>query len=104
MTGRNLKFVRYADDFSVYCKSDSQARATSQALVKFLKTKLKLAINTEKSGIRKPVNFTILGFGFVPVYKKGSKNLISAGSGRKGMEETKRKTQKHYPKKTRESN
>ncbi len=74
MTRRTLKFVRYADDFSIYCKSHSQAKATSQALVKFLNTKLKLTINKEKSGIRKPVNFTILGFGFVPVYKKGSKN------------------------------
>uniref|UniRef100_UPI003D34DEAE reverse transcriptase domain-containing protein n=1 Tax=Gelidibacter japonicus TaxID=1962232 RepID=UPI003D34DEAE len=74
MTTRDLKFVRYADDFSIYCKSDSQAKATSQALVKFLRTKLKLTINREKSGIRKPVDFTILGFGFVPVYKKGTKN------------------------------
>ncbi len=74
MTRRKLKFVRYADDFIIYYKSHSQAKATSQALVKFLNTKLKLSINTEKSGIRKPVNFTILGFGFVPVYKKGSRN------------------------------
>lgn len=74
MTIRKLKFVRYADDFSIYRKSHSQAKATSQALVKFLGTKLKLTVNMEKSGIRKPVNFTILGFGFVPVYKKGSKN------------------------------
>jgi RNA-directed DNA polymerase len=34
---------------------------------------LKLPINREKSGIRKPVNFTILGFGFVPTYVKGDK-------------------------------
>lgn len=74
MTIRKLKFVRYADYFSIYCKSHSQAKATSQTLVKFLGTKLKLTVNMEKSGIRKPVNFTILGFGFVPVYRKGSKN------------------------------
>jgi group II intron reverse transcriptase/maturase len=74
MTRRKLKFVRYADDFSIYCKSQNQAKATAQVLVKFLKTKLKLTINEEKSGIKRPVNFTILGFGFVPTYKKGSKN------------------------------
>ena len=74
MTRRKLKFVRYADDFSIYCKSHSQAKTTSQALVEFLNTKLKLTINMEKSGIIKPLNFTVLGFGFVPVYKKGSKN------------------------------
>lgn len=74
MTRRKYKFVRYADDFSIYCTSHIRANATAQALVKFLKTKLKLTINEEKSGIKRPVHFTILGFGFVPTYKKGSKN------------------------------
>ncbi|TDE00466.1 group II intron reverse transcriptase/maturase [Flavobacterium hiemivividum] len=74
MTRRKYKFVRYADDFSIYCTSHIRAKATAQALVKFLKTKLKLTINEEKSGIKRPVHFTILGFGFVPTYKKGSKN------------------------------
>jgi RNA-directed DNA polymerase len=74
MTRRKLKFVRYADDFSIYSKSQNQAKATAQVIAKFLKTKLQLTINTEKSGIRRPVNFTLLGFGFVPTYKKGSKN------------------------------
>lgn len=74
MTRRGHKFVRYADDFSIYCKSHNQAKATRVVIEKFLKNKLKLTINEEKSGIRKPVNFTLLGFGFVPVYNKGSKN------------------------------
>jgi group II intron reverse transcriptase/maturase len=74
MTRRKYKFVRYADDFSIYCTSHNGAKATAQALVKFLKTKLKLTVNEEKSGIKRPVHFTILGFGFVPTYKKGSKN------------------------------
>jgi group II intron reverse transcriptase/maturase len=74
MTRRGHKFVRYADDFSIYCKSHSRASTTRVVIEKFLKNKLKLTINQEKSGIRKPVNFTILGFGFVPVYNKGSKN------------------------------
>ena len=74
LTRRGHKFVRYADDFSIYCKSHNQAKSTKVVVEKFLKNKLKLTINQEKSGVRKPVNFTILGFGFVPVYKKGSKN------------------------------
>lgn len=74
MTRQGLKFVRYADDFSVYCKRASQARSVASTLINFLKTKLDLTINEEKSGIRKPVNFNVLGFGFVPTYKKGSKN------------------------------
>jgi RNA-directed DNA polymerase len=74
MTRRKLKFVRYADDFSIYCTSHNQAKATAQVITKFLKTKLKLTINQEKSGIKRPVNFTLLGFGFVPTYQKGNKN------------------------------
>ena len=74
MTRRGHKFVRYADDFSIYCKSHNQAKATRVVIEKFLKNKLKLTINEEKSGIRKPSNFNLLGFGFVPVYNKGSKN------------------------------
>lgn len=70
---QGLRFVRYADDFSIYVKSKAEARKIGNATYKFLKKKLKLSINREKSGIRRPVNFTILGFGFVPTYVKGEK-------------------------------
>jgi retron-type reverse transcriptase len=70
---QGLRFVRYADDFSIYTKTKSAARKVGNAIFKFLKDKLKLSINREKSGIRRPVNFTILGFGFVPTYVKGEK-------------------------------
>jgi RNA-directed DNA polymerase len=73
MERQGLRYVRYADDFSIYCKSNWQARKTGNQIFLFLKNKLKLPINREKSGIRKPVNFTILGFGFVPTYVKGEK-------------------------------
>jgi group II intron reverse transcriptase/maturase len=73
MERRNLKFVRYADDFSVYCQSKSEARKVGNELYLFLKNRLKLPINLEKSGIRRPANFKILGYGFVPTYKKGEK-------------------------------
>lgn len=70
---QGLRFVRYADDFSIYVKSKAEARRIGNTTYKFLKRKLKLPINREKSGIRRPVNFTILGFGFVPTYVKGEK-------------------------------
>jgi RNA-directed DNA polymerase len=71
MEKRGLKFVRYADDFSIYCKSKEEARKTGNSIYVFLRDKLKLPINREKSGIRRPVNFKILGYGFVPTYCKG---------------------------------
>lgn len=68
-----LKYVRYADDFSIYCKSNHAARKTGNKVFLFLRDKLKLPINREKSGIRKPVQFAILGYRFVPTYEKGTK-------------------------------
>jgi RNA-directed DNA polymerase len=34
---------------------------------------LKLPINRDKSGLHRPVNFPLLGYGFVPAYQKGVK-------------------------------
>lgn len=73
LTAKGLKFVRYADDFSIYCKTRTQAEKVRREVTKFLMTKLKLTINEEKSGIKKPVQFSLLGFCFVPTYKKGDK-------------------------------
>jgi group II intron reverse transcriptase/maturase len=68
-----LNFVRYADDFSIYCKTKSDAVKAKFLVTKFLRDKLKLPINTDKSGIRRPVHLQVLGFGFVPTYRKGEK-------------------------------
>jgi len=70
---QGLRFVRYADDFSIYLKTKTSARKVGNNIFKFLKKKLKLPINREKSGIRRPVHFTCLGFGFVPTYRKGER-------------------------------
>ena len=48
-------------------------------------------INREKSGIRKPVNFTILGFGFVPTYVKGEKGKYQLVVSEKGWKSLKQK-------------
>ena len=85
---RGLKYVRYADDFSIYCKSQWQARKTGNEIYLFLKNKLHLPINREKSGIRRPVNFTLLGFAFVSTYKKGEKGkyqLVVSDKGWKNL-------------------
>lgn len=102
LTRRNLRFVRYADDFSIYTKYKSHATATLKAIEKFLKTKLKLTINREKSGVRKPVQFELLGFGFESTYKKGDKGKYQLVVGKKGWERLKQRlkfiTRKTTPK------
>jgi group II intron reverse transcriptase/maturase len=65
---RGCKYVRYADDFSIYTKTKGEAKKIGNEIFLFLKNKLKLPINREKSGISKPVQFEILGCRFVPTY------------------------------------
>ena len=91
MERQGLHYVRYADDFSIYTKSKQAARKTGNIIYLFLKNKLKLPINREKSGIRKPVNFTILGFGFVPTYVKGEKGKYQLIVSEKGWKSLKLK-------------
>lgn len=70
---KGYKYIRYADDFSIYAKSKAEARKIGNWVYLFLKQKLRLQINRQKSGICRPVNFELLGHGFVPTYKKGEK-------------------------------
>jgi RNA-directed DNA polymerase len=70
---RGLRYVRYADDFSIYVKSKASAIRVGNRIYEFLRDELKLPINREKSGIRRPVTFCLLGYGFVPTYKKGER-------------------------------
>lgn len=72
------KFVRYADDFSIYTKSKAEARKVGNKVYIFLRDKLDLPINRAKSGIRRPVNFELLGHGFAATYKKGEKGKYQA--------------------------
>ena len=70
---RGHPYVRYADDFSIYTKSKKAARRVGNSIYLFLKNKLKLPINRQKSGVRKPVHFSVLGYKFVSSYRKGEK-------------------------------
>ena len=91
MERRGLRYVRYADDFSIYTKTERIARKTGNEIFLFLRDKLKLPINREKSGIRKPVNFIILGYGFVPTYVKGVKGKYQMVVCEKGWKNLKQK-------------
>jgi group II intron reverse transcriptase/maturase len=71
LKSRELKFIRYADDFSIYTQSKAEAQNIGNEVYLFLKEKLDLPINREKSGIRRPSTFKVLGHKFTPVYKKG---------------------------------
>ena len=70
---RGHRYIRYADDFSIYVRSKTSAKRVGNSIFKFLRDKLLLPINREKSGIRRPTKLVLLGYGFVPTYRKGEK-------------------------------
>jgi group II intron reverse transcriptase/maturase len=91
LKSKGFKFVRYADDFSIYTKSKAAAQKVGNEVYLFLKNKLDLPINKEKSGIRRPSDFELLGHGFVPTYKKGEKGRYQLVVKKQSWENLKRK-------------
>lgn len=70
---RGHKFTRYADDVSIFKSSKRAALRVRESITSFLKHKLLLEVNEEKTSICRPSKFEFLGHGFVSSYKKGSK-------------------------------
>lgn len=64
-----VRYIRYADDFSVYCEEEAEGQRVQEAIQVYLKETLRLPINEEKSGLRRPENFTILGYSFAEASK-----------------------------------
>jgi len=70
---RGHKFVRYADDCSIFLTSRRAAERVLASITGFLNAKLHLEVNAEKTNICRPVHFVLLGHGFVSSYKKGDR-------------------------------
>jgi len=73
LTKRGLRFIRYADDCSIFVKSKRSARRVLQGITKFIEQDLKLKVNRQKTKICRPVSYCILGYNFVSSYAKGEK-------------------------------
>lgn len=98
---RGHRYVRYADDFSIYLKSQQAAKRVGNNIYLFLKDQLCLPINREKSGIRRPLQFELLGYAFVSSYKKGEKGkyqlIVGRDKWRKFKAKLKQLTRKTHP-------
>ena len=88
---RGLRFVRYADDFSIFVRSKLAAVRVKESVRRFIERKLHLKINEEKSSIVRPQKYEYLGYGFVSSYAKGSKGKFQLVVSKKSLEELKRK-------------
>jgi len=88
---KGYRFIRYADDFSIYTSSKVAARDIGNEVYGYLRDHLDLPINRAKSGIVRPKDFEVLGYGFVPIYKKGSKGQYQLVVAKMPWETLKRK-------------
>jgi len=66
-----LSFVRYADDFSIFLRTARAAHRVKRRITRFIEDRLHLQVNTNKSAIRKPLNYEYLGYAFESAYRKG---------------------------------
>ncbi len=59
---RGHRFVRYADDCSIYVRSEKSAQRVMDTVTKYIESKLKLKVNRDKSKVSNPNDSTLLGF------------------------------------------
>jgi group II intron reverse transcriptase/maturase len=91
LENRGLRFVRYADDFSIFVKSKRASLRVKSKITNFVENKLHLKINEQKSQICRPIQYFMLGYGFVPTYKKGEKGKYNLRVNPKSFKRLKQK-------------
>jgi len=64
VAGRGLRFVRYADDCTIYVRSRRAGLRVLESLTRFLTNRLKLHVNQQKSAVGLGATRTFLGFSF----------------------------------------
>jgi RNA-directed DNA polymerase len=78
---RGHRFVRYADDGSIYVRSRRAGERVMASVTRFLERRLKLKVNVAKSAVDRPSNRKFLGFTFtrgrLPRRKVSEKSLLA---------------------------
>ena len=64
LTRRGHRFVRYADDCMIFCKSRKSAERTLKNITPFIEGKLFLKVNREKTGVAHISKVKYLGYAF----------------------------------------
>lgn len=88
---RGHKFIRYADDCSIFLTSRRSAERVLESISCFLEKKLHLEVNKEKTKICRPSKFVLLGHSFVPSYKKGDRGIYRLSIAKKSWSRLKQK-------------
>jgi len=74
---RGHKFVRYADDLVVFCKSRRSAERTMKNITPFIEKKLFLKVNRDKSQVTTIRDIKFLGYSFYKYKGKGRLRIHS---------------------------
>lgn len=61
---RGHRFVRYADDMMIFCRSKKAAKRTLEKILPFIEGKLFLKVNREKTKVAHVKDVKFLGYGF----------------------------------------
>jgi RNA-directed DNA polymerase len=93
---RGHGFVRYADDCSIYVKSEKSAHRVKESITEYIEKKLKLKVNGTKSKVSRPTGSTLLGFSFYKG-KGGWEVRIAPKSLERIKKKTKAKTRRNDP-------
>lgn len=64
LESRGLRFVRYADDFDIFVKSEMAADRVMASVTSWLERKLRLKVSATKTKVVRPSKSTFLGFTF----------------------------------------
>ena len=70
LEARGHKFVRYADDLLILCKSKRSANRVMISITKFIEGKLYLKVNKEKSQVASIYRVKFLGYSFYKNHKR----------------------------------
>ena len=93
---RGLKFVRYADDCSIYVRSERSAHRVAESIIWYIENLLLLKVNREKTTVSRPSESQLLGFSFYKT-KENYQIRISGKSLKRIKEKCKRITKSNDP-------
>lgn len=93
---RGHRFVRYADDCSIYVRSRKSSHRVMESITGYLEDELKLKVNREKSKVSRPSGSSLLGFSFYGS-KQGWEVRIAPKSLRSIKQKIREHTQRNIP-------
>ncbi len=80
---RGHRFVRYADDCTIYVKSEKSAKRVAESIINYIEEELKLQVNREKTRVGGGEGSNLLGYSFKktngiwePIISKKSRDKI----------------------------